>query len=203
MKIFIASSCGAAHNKECGGALYNNVAGVSLALRPDSALARHAKPFFVPDHLGRIEARAALAARISRLGKSIATRFATRYYDALTPAVAFTAADMEQRLRAEDRPPDMAAAFDSSVIVGDWTLREDIPSPTLWLGYNGAEWTDLDYSGLQQLTEAAIAEASRLCTLKTGDIILALAPCPAMNVKPGDSIEGRLGGGKRLGVECR
>lgn len=78
------------HNKELHGTLYKPENPV-IFMKADSALLKDHKPFFVPDHLGRIEYEGELVLRICRLGKSIPRRFAHRYYDAATVGIDFTA----------------------------------------------------------------------------------------------------------------
>ena len=72
--------------------------------KADSALLKDGKPFFIPDHLGRIEYETELVVRICRLGKTIPQRFAHRYYDAVTVGIDFTAREMQKRLREAGQP---------------------------------------------------------------------------------------------------
>ena len=58
------------HNKELHGALYKPEEPV-IFTKADSALLKDHKPFFIPDHLGRIDYETELVVRISRLGKTI------------------------------------------------------------------------------------------------------------------------------------
>ena len=54
-----------------------------IFLKPDSALLKDGKPFFIPDFSKQVDYETELVVRISRLGKNIAPRFAHRYYDAI------------------------------------------------------------------------------------------------------------------------
>ena len=65
------------HNKELHGALYKPEEPV-IFTKADSALLKDHKPFFIPDHLGRIDYETELVVRISRLGKTISERFAAK-----------------------------------------------------------------------------------------------------------------------------
>ena len=85
------------HNKELHGALYKPEEPV-IFTKADSALLKDGKPFFIPDHLGRIEYETELVVRICRLGKTIPQRFAHRYYDAVTVGIDFTARELQQKL---------------------------------------------------------------------------------------------------------
>ena len=114
MKIFAIGMNYAAHNQELEQLqVGDEKSGVGTPKRPDepviftkadSALLTRGKPFFVPDNLGRIDYEAEVVVRISRLGKNIATRFAHRYYDAVTVGIDFTARDLQRRACAAGQP---------------------------------------------------------------------------------------------------
>ena len=70
--------------------------GITLFLKPDTALTRPDWPFFVPDWSEQIEYETELVVRINRLGKSIPERFAHRYYDEITLGIDFTARDIQR-----------------------------------------------------------------------------------------------------------
>ena len=67
-----------------------------IFMKPDSAILKNGKHFYMPDFLGRIDYEAEVVVRISQLGKSIPARFAHRYYDAITVGIDFTARDMQR-----------------------------------------------------------------------------------------------------------
>ena len=124
MKIFAVGMNYAEHNKELDGALYKTEAPV-IFTKADSALLTRGKPFFVPDHLGRIDYEAELVVRICRLGKSIPVRFAHRYYDAVTVGIDFTARDLQRQARAKGMPWTICKGFDGSAAIGEWVTLED------------------------------------------------------------------------------
>ena len=79
---------------------------------PDTVLLPPKRPFFVPDHTRDCVATLCLAFRINRLGRSIARRFASRYYASaeVAPAVHFVARDLLARWQAaEDKESEYAA----------------------------------------------------------------------------------------------
>lgn len=98
MKIFAIGMNYAEHNKSLHDTLSKPERPV-IFTKADSALLKDGKPFFIPDHLGRIEYETELVVRICRLGKTIPQRFAHRYYDAVTVGIDFTAREMQKRLR--------------------------------------------------------------------------------------------------------
>ena len=128
MKIFAVGMNYAEHNKELDGALYKTEAPV-IFTKADSALLTRGKPFFVPDHLGRIDYEAELVVRINRLGKNIPVRFAHRYYDALTVGIDFTARDLQRQARAKGMPWTICKGFDGSAAIGEWVMKENVSFP--------------------------------------------------------------------------
>ena len=101
-------------------------------LKPDSALQKPGKPFFVPDHLGRIDYEAELVVRICRLGKNIPERFAHRYYDAVTVGLDFTARDLQLQAQQAGLPWTICKGFDGAAVIG-----ESLPLPLPRRGKGG------------------------------------------------------------------
>ena len=73
----------AEHNKELNGGVLVKPEAPVIFMKPDSAILKGGKPFFIPDFAERFDYEAELVVRISKLGKNIAPRFAHRYYDAV------------------------------------------------------------------------------------------------------------------------
>ena len=91
-----------------------------IFMKPDSALLKDSKPFFIPDFSQQVDYETELVVRINRLGKNIAPRFASRYYDAVTVGIDFTARDLQRRFREEGKPWELCKGFDSSAAIGDF-----------------------------------------------------------------------------------
>ena len=94
VKIIIVHPLEACNNGGADTLCSIEAQGARVGALPDTALQTRGKPVFIPDWGGECEARCALAVRISRLGKSIERRFATRYFDAVAPAVKLEMQDM-------------------------------------------------------------------------------------------------------------
>ena len=67
---------------------------VQMVLKCDSSMLVNRKPFFIPDWSEDVRVIPCVVLRVSRLGKNIGTKFATRYYDAVAPAFNIYAADV-------------------------------------------------------------------------------------------------------------
>ena len=73
MKIFAIGMNYAAHNQELHGTLKRPDEPV-IFTKADSAILNQGKPFFIPDHLSRIDYETEVVVRICRLGKNIPER---------------------------------------------------------------------------------------------------------------------------------
>lgn len=94
----------------------------------DSALINAGKPFFIPEFADEFEAFLAPVVRINRIGKSIASRFAERYYTEIAPAVHFRASKLRRQLLAAGLPTDPSHSFDRAMIVGSFLPAIDFLS---------------------------------------------------------------------------
>jgi fumarylpyruvate hydrolase len=124
MKIICVGMNYSKHNKELGETLLKPDSPV-IFMKPDSSILRNRRPFFLPDNLGRIDYETEVVVRISRLGKSIAAKFADRYWDAVTLGIDFTARDMQTDFRSKGLPWELCKGFDGSAVIGDWIPREE------------------------------------------------------------------------------
>ena len=209
----------AEHNKELDGALYKTEAPV-IFTKADSALLTRGKPFFVPDHLGRIDYEAELVVRINRLGKNIPVRFAHRYYDALTVGIDFTARDLQRRAWAEGMPWTICKGFDGSAAIGEWVTLDDGCSCAPQLasalrpgGVMGDLHFRLDVNGqtvqrgctadMLYGIDELISYISQFFTLKTGDLLYTGTPAGVGPVSIGDHLEGWLEDRKVLEMNCK
>ncbi|KAA6306668.1 Ureidoglycolate lyase, partial [termite gut metagenome] len=102
MKIIAVGMNYALHNEELGNESPEKEP--VIFMKPDSAILKDGKPFFIPDFSNEIHYETELVVRISRLGKHIAQRFAHRYYDAITVGIDFTARDLQREFRQKGNP---------------------------------------------------------------------------------------------------
>lgn len=192
MKIFAIGMNYAQHNKELDGALYIPEEPVVFT-KADSALLKDGKPFFVPNHLGRVDYEAELVVRICRLGKGIPERFAHRYYDAVTVGVDFTARDLQQRLRAAGKPWELCKGFDGAATIGEWVDKEkflDVQALHFRLDINGTT-VQQGFSGdMIFKIDRIVSFISSFFILKTGDMIYTGTPAGVGSVSIDDHITG-------------
>lgn len=122
---------------------------VKMVLKCDSSLLVNRKPFFIPDWSGDVRMTPCVVLRVCKLGKNISARFASRYFDAVAPALNICAADV---LSQGDSVK--AWAFDYSLPMGQMV------SPSDW-----------DLSDLILPLEEAIQRVSEIMTIRQGDLI--------------------------------
>ena len=205
MKIFAVGTNYREYNKELDGALYKLEDPV-IFTKADSALLKPGKPFFVPDFMGRIDYEAGLVVRISRLGKTIAERFAHRYYDAVTLGIDFTARDVQRKLRSEGHPWELCKGFDGSAVIGEWVDKEKFLSVQrigFRLAVNGEMRQEGQTADMLYTVDQLIAYISRFFTLKTGDILYTGTPAGTGPVHIDDHIEGYIEEQKVMEFNCK
>ena len=205
MKIFAIGMNYALHNKELHGTLLKTEEPV-IFTKADSALLKDRKPFFIPDHLGRIDYETEVVVRICRLGKSIPQRFAHRYYDAVTVGIDFTARELQQKLREKGRPWDLCKGFDGSAAIGEWTDMDkfrDIQAIHFHLDINGKTVQEGCTSDMMYKVDEIISFISQYFTLKTGDILYTGTPAGVGPVHIDDHLEGYLEDRKVLDFNCK
>lgn len=193
MKIFAIGKNYVLHNEEMDGRQYKPAAPV-VFMKPESALLKNGKPFFLPDHLGRVDHEVEIVVRICRLGKNVAERFAHRYYDAVTVGIDFTARDLQRRLKDAGYPWEVAKAFDGSAAIGEWVELDglDVQQLPFHLDING-QTAQQGFSGdMLFRVDEIISYISRFFTLKTGDILYTGTPAGVGPVHIGDHLEGYL-----------
>ena len=162
-------------------------------MKPESALIRDGKPFFLPDHLGDVHHELEIVLRIGRNGKHIAERFASTYIDRIGLGIDFTARSLQADLKSRGLPWELAKGFDGSAILGDWLSPEEWQWPTLLalrLEVNGAIRQVGDTDQLLFSFEQIISFVSRYFTLKMGDLIFTGTPAGVGPVHRGDRLQG-------------
>lgn len=193
------------HNKELHGSLFKPEEPV-IFTKADSAVLKEHKPFFIPDHMGRIDYETEIVVRISKLGKNISERFAHRYYDAVTVGIDFTARELQKKLRAGGKPWDLCKGFDGSAALGEWVSLDkfrDIQALHFHLDINGNTVQEGCTSDMLYRVDQLIAYISQYFTLKTGDILYTGTPAGVGPVHIDDHLEGYIEDRKVLEFNCK
>lgn len=136
-----------------------------FTMKCDASLLNQRKPFFLPDWSSDMRYIPCTVIRISRLGKCIESRFATRYYDAYAAGLDFIANDWMEKEYAR------ATAFDNALCVGEWQQVET-----------------LSEEKKEQIAQA-IEQISHVVTLRMGDYIYIDASVPSNPLHENQEIE--------------
>ena len=148
---------------------------VEMVLKGDSCLLNNRKPFFLPEPNAEIRMTPCMVLRVSRLGKHIAPKFASRYYDAVAHGADFQDETLLAQARKTGGAWTQAIAFDYSLAVGEWIAgngQQEAPSDNLLIS-----------------PEDAIAEVSRVMTIRQGDLIYIQRTNGSRIVQPEEVIE--------------
>jgi 2-keto-4-pentenoate hydratase/2-oxohepta-3-ene-1,7-dioic acid hydratase in catechol pathway len=194
MKIICVGQNYQTHNKEMGRPLSNKDDEPVLFLKPDSAVLKDGKPFFIPDFSDDIHYEAELVIKISRLGKNIAGHFAHRYYDEVTIGIDFTARRLQSRLKENGLPWELSKGFDNSAVLGEFVAKNAFGKDTETLDFllkkNGECVQTANTSEMLHPVNEIIAYSSRFFTLKIGDLIYTGTPAGTGKIAIGDHLEG-------------
>lgn len=205
MKIFAVGWNYLRHNKEMNRALLPQEP--VLFMKPDTAMLKDGKPFFLPPFSERVEYETELVVRISRLGKNVAPRFAHRYYDAVTVGIDFTARDLQARLRAEGSPWEISKGFDGSAVIGDFVPVEELTGGVqdqhFSLRIGGKEVQRGHTADMIFPVDEIIAYISQFYTLRMGDLLFTGTPEGVGPVAIGDHLQGFLGERQLLDFHVR
>lgn len=175
-------------------------------MKPDSALLKDNKPFFLPDFSNEIHHEIELVIRINRLGKHIDAKFAHRYYDEIGLGIDFTARDLQRQLIEKGLPWEKAKAFDSSAILGKFLSREETGDEgriLFSLKRNGETVQSGDSQLMIFSFDTIIEHVSRYVTLKIGDLIYTGTPAGVGPVSIGDRLEGFIGEKRMFDIEVK
>ena len=205
MKIIAVGMNYARHNEELGHTEENQEP--VIFLKPDSAILRDGKPFFLPDFSQEVHYETEVVVHICRLGKHIAPRFASRYYDAVTVGIDFTARDLQRRFRELGHPWELSKGFDNSAAIGEFVPLSSAGGDVQNLNFR----LDIDGQTVQQgctadmlfCVDEIIAYVSRFMTLKMGDLLFTGTPAGVGPVSIGQHLQGYLGERKLLDFYVR
>lgn len=190
MKILAIGQNYIEHNKELNS---KHPSEPVVFMKPDTALLRNNKPFFIPDFTEELHYETELIVKINRLGKNIAPKYAHRYYSEIGLGVDFTARDVQRRLKNEGKPWEISKAFDNSAVIGDFIPVEkvgNVQDIRFSLQLNGTTVQQGHSADMIFPIDELIAYVSCFFTLKIGDILFTGTPAGVGKVAVDDRLEG-------------
>lgn len=161
-------------------------------LKPETALLRTGRPFFIPGFANEFHHEVELVIRISRLGKNIEPKFAHRYYHEIGIGIDFTARDLQSSLKKKGLPWEKSKAFDSSAALSKFvpiTNFKDVQNINFRLDINGETRQKGNSSLMIFSVDNIISHVSKYFTLKMGDLVYTGTPAGVGPVKIDDRLQ--------------
>lgn len=203
MKIFCVGRNYAEHAKELGNAVPEEPV---IFMKPKTALLQPHTPFYYPQFCNELHYEVELVLRISKNGKYIQENQASRYYNAITVGIDFTARDVQAELKAKGLPWEKAKAWDNSAVTGKWIdlAPEMLKKPMSFSLYNNGSLVQQGSSSQMIFSFDRIVEnISQYFSLNIGDLIFTGTPAGVGECVVGDNLEGYLEKEKMFELEIK
>lgn len=203
MKIIAIGRNYAEHAKELNNPIPDNPV---IFLKPDTAVLKDNKPFYIPDFSSDIHYELEVVLKICKEGKHISEKFAHKYYEELGLGIDFTARDIQNAHKAKGLPWELAKAFDHSAAISNFVPKTqigDIYDLPFQLKINGEMRQNGNTRHILFSFEKIITFVSRYITLKKGDLIFTGTPEGVGPVRQGDRLEAWLQEEQLLNFEIK
>ncbi len=190
MKIFCIGRNYAAHAAELGNTVPDEPV---IFMKPKSALLQPHTPFYYPEFTNELHYECELVLRISKNGKYIQEKFASKYYDAITAGIDFTARDTQRELIEKGLPWEKAKAWDNSALIGKWVLLTQIKNRKNinFCLYKNKELVQQGNSAnMIHGFDSIVSYISNYFSLNIGDLVFTGTPAGVGELVVGDEIEG-------------
>ncbi len=202
MKIICIGRNYADHAKELNNPVPKNP---MIFMKPDTAILRKRRPFYYPEFSKNIHYEAEVVLKICKNGKHVEEKFAHKYYNEISLGLDMTARDVQSEQKAKGHPWEIAKAFDSSAVIGEFLPMEgyDAKNIGFHLTKNGETVQTGNTNDLIFSFDYLIAYISKYFKLHIGDLIYTGTPAGVGPVAIGDRLEGFLGDQHLLSCEIR
>lgn len=203
MKIFCVGRNYADHAKELGNAVPEEPV---IFMKPKSALLQANTPFYYPEFCNELHYEAELVLRISKNGKYIPKKHASKYYNAITVGIDFTARDLQSELKSKGLPWEKAKAWDNSAVTGKWIdiTPDMLKKPIAFsLVNNGKTMQNGNSDQMIFSFDQIIENISQYFSLNIGDLVFTGTPAGVGECVVGDLLEGYLEKEKMFELEIK
>ena len=203
MKVIAIGRNYAAHIKELNNPTPENPV---IFLKPDTAVLKDNKPFYIPDFSSDIHYELEVVLKICKEGKHISEKFAPNYYEEMGLGIDFTARDIQTLHKEKGLPWELAKAFDNSAVISTFVPKAqftDIYNLDFKLKINNENRQIGNTKNMLFPFERIIAFVSKYITLKKGDLIFTGTPEGVGKVLPGDKLEAWLAGQQLLNFDIK
>ena len=203
MKIFCVGRNYVAHAQELGNDLPDEPV---IFMKPKSALLQPHTPFYYPEFTNELHYECELVLRICKNGKYIQEKFASKYYDAVTVGIDFTARDIQDELKSKGLPWEKAKAWDNSAAIGKWVAFPDLKNKkdiTFGLYKNKELVQQGNSSEMNFDFDYIVSYISNYFSVNIGDLVFTGTPAGVGELVVGDEIEGFMEDDSLLKLEIK
>lgn len=203
MKIIAIGRNYAAHVKELNNPIPQSPV---IFLKPDTAVLKDNKPFYIPDFSSDIHYELEVVLKICKEGKHISEKFASNYYEEIGLGIDFTARDIQTLHKEKGLPWELAKAFDNSAVISTFVPKSqfsDIYNLDFELKINNENRQTGNTKDMLFPFERIISFVSQYITLKKGDLIFTGTPEGVGKVNPADKLEAWLSGQQLLNFDIK
>jgi 2-keto-4-pentenoate hydratase/2-oxohepta-3-ene-1,7-dioic acid hydratase in catechol pathway len=203
MKIFCVGRNYSDHAKELGNEVPDEPV---IFMKPKSALLQPHTPFYYPEFTNELHYECELVLRVSKNGKYIQEKFASKYYDAVSVGIDFTARDLQDELKSKGLPWEKAKAWDNSAVVGKWIPFANIKNRKE-IGFSLKKNKEVVQDGNSQDMifdfDYIVSHISNFFSVNIGDLIFTGTPKGVGEIVVGDEIEAFLDQESLLSLEVK
>jgi len=189
MKIFCVGRNYTAHAEELGNETPDEPI---IFMKPKSAMLQPHAPFYYPEFTNELHYECELVLRVSKNGKYIQEKFASKYYDAVTTGIDFTARDIQDDLKSKGLPWEKAKAWDNSAVIGKWIPFTEIKNKKdiNFCLYKNKELVQQGNSSLMiNNFDKIVAYISNYFSVNIGDLVFTGTPAGVGECVVGDELE--------------
>ncbi|MBA2501051.1 MAG: fumarylacetoacetate hydrolase family protein [Chitinophagaceae bacterium] len=203
MKIFCVGRNYVAHAQELGNDSPDEPV---IFMKPKSALLQPHTPFYYPEFTNELHYECELVLRICKNGKYIQEKFASKYYDAVTVGIDFTARDIQDELKSKGLPWEKAKAWDNSAAIGKWVTFPDLKNKKE-INFGLYKNKELVQQGISsEMTfdfDYIVSYISNYFSVNIGDLVFTGTPAGVGELVVGDEIEGFMEDDSLLKLEIK
>ena len=203
MKIFCIGRNYAEHARELGNAIPDEPV---IFIKPKSALLQSHTPFYYPEFTNELHYECELVLRVSKNGKYIQERHASKYYNGVTAGIDFTARDIQNELKEKGLPWEKAKGWDNSAVVGKWvdiTPKLNLKDINFCLYKNKELVQQGNSKDMIFNFDAIVANISNYFSINIGDLIFTGTPAGVGECVVGDELEGFIESDSLFQVEVK
>lgn len=203
MKIFCVGRNYVEHAKELGNEVPDEPV---IFIKPKSAFLQPNAPFYYPEFSNELHYEVELVLRICKNGRYIPEKQASKYYNAISVGIDFTARDLQNDLKQKGLPWEKAKGWDNSAIIGKWIdlNPEILKNPINFSLKNNGDFVQKGISSDMMFSfDQIVANISNYFSLNIGDVIFTGTPSGVGECVVGDILEGYFENEKMFRLEIK